>query len=209
MRQLEAGGIPFRFAGEKPGAEDDYERNILDRPALNRLYQAMDVCVVSSRWEGGPYSVLEALLAGRALISTPVGIARDLLPEGALFRSAESAVDLLETHAASGSLDESARRGRETALKSNSLDALRERMLAIFQTLPDGAPTAGESLQSAGSLAVARLRNPKWRTARPSVEEVRNGMNAVPATSSFFDAQSPDRAALVASAAGIQQALQS
>lgn len=209
VRNLESGGIPFRFAGEKPGADDDYERNILDRPALNRLYQAMDVCVVSSRWEGGPYSVPEALLAGRALISTPVGIARDLLPAGALFRSPESAVDLLAGHAAAGSLDESARLGREAVLKSNSLAALRTRIQAIFQTLPDGAPAIGESLRSAGSLVLARLRKPAWRTARYSVQEARSGMNGALTRSTFFEAESPDRSALLASAAGIQHALAS
>ena len=209
IRQLEAEGLPFRFAGENPGDEDDYARNILDRPALNRLYQAMDVCVVSSRWEGGPYSVLEALLAGRALVSTPVGIARDLLPEGALFRSAESAVELLEAHAASGSLGESARLGREAALKNNSLTALRERMLEIFQILPDSAPTLVESLRSAGTLAVARLRKPVWRTARSSVQDVRSGMNDMTAPKTFFEAESPDRDAMVASAVGIRHALNS
>ncbi len=209
IRRLEAERIPFRFAGQKPGAEDDYERNILDRPALNWLYQAMDVCVVSSRWEGGPYSVLEALLAGRALISTPVGIARDLLPAGALFRSAESAAGLLDAHARSGSLQESARLGREAALKNNSLAALRERLLAIFQALPAGAARPAESLRSAGSLALARLRKPVWRTDSPSVQKVKSEISAMPAQGSFFEAESPDRFALAASAAGIQLALQS
>ncbi len=208
VRNLESAGIPFRFAGEKPGAEDDYARNILDRPALNRLYQAMDVCVVSSRWEGGPYSVLEALLAGRALISTPVGIARDLLPEAALFRSAESAVELLTAHATARSLDGAAQSGREAALANNSLAALRARILAIFQTLPDGRPTLAEGLQSAVALAFTRIKKPVWRTAQSSVREARSEMNTVPALSSFFEAESPDPSAFVASAAGIQRALE-
>jgi hypothetical protein len=200
----------YRFAlpDKNRGAEDDYERNILDRPALNRLYQAMDVCVVSSRWEGGPYSVLEALLAGRALISTPVGIARDLLPAGALFRSAESAAGLLDAHAHSGSLQESARSGREAALKNNSLQALRDRILTIFQALPTDAVTPAESLRSAGCLALARLRKPVWRTDRPSVQKVKTEIHARPAQSPFFEAESADRHALAACAAGIQHTLQ-
>ena len=64
LNSLQAEGIPVVFAGEESGAFDDYPRNILSRARLNELYQALDACVISSRWEGGPYSVLEALAAG-------------------------------------------------------------------------------------------------------------------------------------------------
>lgn len=36
--------------------------------------------VISSRWEGGPYTLVEALLAGRPVVSTAVGAVPDVLP---------------------------------------------------------------------------------------------------------------------------------
>ena len=167
LRRLEERAIPFRFVGEKPEGRDDYERNIQDRTALNRLYQALDVCVVSSRWEGGPHTVLEAILAGRPLISTPVGIARDLLPPGHLFRSVDEAVSLLEEHARTHTLFRGGgvRRGR--VLREYSLEALRERLAAVYAPLPTGPNEPAEILGSACRLLHARLRRPRWQEVPP------------------------------------------
>jgi glycosyltransferase involved in cell wall biosynthesis len=65
---LRAEGIRTVFGGPEPGEDDDYGRANLSRERLNQLYQAMDCCVVRSRWEGGPYGVLEALAAGCPVI---------------------------------------------------------------------------------------------------------------------------------------------
>jgi glycosyltransferase involved in cell wall biosynthesis len=52
------------------------------RDELARAYHAVDVCLVSSRQEGGPKAVLEAMAAGTPLVSTRVGQATELVVDG-------------------------------------------------------------------------------------------------------------------------------
>lgn len=205
LGQLEAAGIPVRFAGEKPGVSDDYERNILDRPSLNRLYQALDVCVVSSRWEGGPYSVLEAILSGRPVISTPVGIARDLLPASSLFETPEQAAALLEAHALGKNL---AVLDRAQVLACHSLEALRASMQVAFRGLPEGSASILATLVSALGAGMARLKPPVWTTPRQSVADMDGLLRGSHADCCFYAAEKPDRNALAAAARGIQAALE-
>jgi len=49
---------------------------------VNRLYQCLDLYIVTSRQEGGPKSVLEAMAAGVPLITTRVGQATDMVRNG-------------------------------------------------------------------------------------------------------------------------------
>jgi glycosyltransferase involved in cell wall biosynthesis len=53
-----------------------------DRADLGRAYQEADVCLVTSRQEGGPKSVLEAMAAGVPLVTTRVGQAAELVRDG-------------------------------------------------------------------------------------------------------------------------------
>jgi glycosyltransferase involved in cell wall biosynthesis len=53
-----------------------------DRADLGRAYQGADVCLVTSRQEGGPKSVLEAMAAGVPLVTTRVGQATELVRDG-------------------------------------------------------------------------------------------------------------------------------
>ena len=55
---------------------------IADPRALAPLYHAIDVYVVSSRQEGGPKAILEAMSSGVAIVSTRVGQATDLIRHG-------------------------------------------------------------------------------------------------------------------------------
>ncbi|MFO7572021.1 MAG: glycosyltransferase [Gaiellaceae bacterium] len=52
------------------------------RSELARAYHALDVYLVTSRQEGGPKAVLEALATGAPLVSTRVGQAQDLVEAG-------------------------------------------------------------------------------------------------------------------------------
>lgn len=69
-RELERRGIPHRHV--VVGSRDE----------LARLYHALDVYLVTSRQEGGPYSVLEAMATGVPLVSTRVGQATELVEDG-------------------------------------------------------------------------------------------------------------------------------
>ena len=52
------------------------------RDELARAYQGVDVCLVTSRQEGGPKAVLEAMASGVPLVSTRVGQASELVVDG-------------------------------------------------------------------------------------------------------------------------------
>ena len=53
----------------------------LEHANIAKLYRALDVYWVTSRLEGGPVPLLEAMASGIACISTPVGAALDLLKD--------------------------------------------------------------------------------------------------------------------------------
>src|SRR5207247_5767707 len=55
---------------------------VSSRDELGRAYHGVDVCLVTSRQEGGPKAVLEAMAAGVPLVSTRVGQATELVREG-------------------------------------------------------------------------------------------------------------------------------
>jgi len=139
--ELERRGIPFVFAGKGLGG-DDFHVNVLPREKLNQLYGAMDCVVISSRWEGGPYAVLESLLAGRPVISTPVGMASDLLGEW-LYSSVPEGIELL-TRIATGKPDFS--RLRTAALESHSPDALGEALVSAYEGLTTSSPTMSQAM---------------------------------------------------------------
>ncbi|MBN2234751.1 MAG: glycosyltransferase family 4 protein, partial [Opitutales bacterium] len=94
-RQLRDHGIPFTFIGKDTGERDDFGTNILDRPTLNELTNAADLYLIPSRWEGGPQSVMEAAACRIPVISTPLGVSRDILEPQCLFRSVREAVDCI------------------------------------------------------------------------------------------------------------------
>jgi glycosyltransferase involved in cell wall biosynthesis len=52
------------------------------RAELGQAYHQVDVCIVTSRQEGGPKSVLEAMATGTPVVSTRVGQAAELIVDG-------------------------------------------------------------------------------------------------------------------------------
>jgi glycosyltransferase involved in cell wall biosynthesis len=52
------------------------------REDLTRIYATMDVCVLSSRNEGTPVAVIEAMAAGRPVVATRVGGVADVVVHG-------------------------------------------------------------------------------------------------------------------------------
>ena len=68
--ELERLAIPFRHA--VLGTRDE----------LGRAYHDVDVCLVTSRQEGGPKSALEAMASGVPFVSTRVGQAAELVRDG-------------------------------------------------------------------------------------------------------------------------------
>lgn len=59
---------------------------------LVELYQCLDLYICASRYEGGPQSLLECGLLNVPVVSTPVGIAEQILPSSAIHEDVTKAV---------------------------------------------------------------------------------------------------------------------
>jgi len=80
INRLEKAEIPYYYF-ELP----DFEK-------LNSLYNCLDLYLVTSRYEGGPQSIIECALSKTPIISTDVGIAKDILSEDSIFREGAAPV---------------------------------------------------------------------------------------------------------------------
>ena len=122
--------IPYVYVGREPepgSVRDDIEENTLPVDAIASLWNLLDLYVVTSKSEGGPKAVLEAALTGTRIISTPVGIAADLMPPSLLFRTAgEGAALVREQIAGRGGADYGAFARR--ASEVNRFDAFTTRV---------------------------------------------------------------------------------
>ncbi len=53
---------------------------------LNELYNILDLYIVTSRVEGGPQAILECAITKTPIISTDVGVAKEILPKESIFK---------------------------------------------------------------------------------------------------------------------------
>ena len=73
INRLQAKNIPFTYK-ERP-----------DFKTLNKMYNALDLYLVASRYEGGPQSIPECCASKTPIISTDVGCAREYLNADRIF----------------------------------------------------------------------------------------------------------------------------
>lgn len=64
------------------GVKCVWEPFVRDAEEMPRMYQALDFYWVTARVEGGPVTLLEAMSAGLCCITTPVGLAREIIDDG-------------------------------------------------------------------------------------------------------------------------------
>ena len=60
-------------------------KEMVDLKTVNELYNILDLYIVSSRFEGGPQSILECAITKTPIISTDVGIASSVLSSSSIF----------------------------------------------------------------------------------------------------------------------------
>ena len=60
-------------------------KEMADLKTVNELYNILDLYIVSSRFEGGPQSVLECAITKTPIISTDVGLASSVLSPSSIF----------------------------------------------------------------------------------------------------------------------------
>lgn len=167
--ELTRRGIPFLFTGRVLD-HDDFDVNVLPREELNRLYAALDCVLISSRWEGGPYAVLESLFASRPVISTRVGMATDLLG-GCLYSTPEEGAGLLASIAVTKP-DFSPI--RDAALASHSTRALGSGLTEAYAGLRGDPEPVGRAAKAVITLGLSRLHR-KFRQplgSHPGVAEI-------------------------------------
>ena len=73
MRELDKMNVPFIY------------HEMVDFDTLNEFYNCLDLYIVSSRVEGGPRAINECALAKVPIISTDMGIAKDILSKESIF----------------------------------------------------------------------------------------------------------------------------
>ena len=156
-RQLAERAVPFVFAGE-PVEGEDYPRNILSRTEIAGLYQRADLVLCTSRSEGGPRSVLEAAAAGRAQLSTPVGLAPDVLHPECLYTDVIEAVEKIGEDIRSGSLRRFAPVHAATVRAVHTIEANRERWRAVYSRLDAEAEESSAKSRIHPRLPAPRLR---------------------------------------------------
>ncbi|WP_111498246.1 glycosyltransferase [Marinobacter bohaiensis] len=133
-RQIEDTGQQARIA--LPG----YEANIA--PWLARA----DACIISSEREGFPYILIEALLQGCPVLSTPVSGVAAFLPESALAagHDAEALATLLRRALADpDALRDQQQEAFAKAERELTLDGMVQRTLAFYERLKALTPPAG------------------------------------------------------------------
>ncbi len=92
--RLDALQIPYTYIGRIIEG-DDFSDNVLSQSELNLLYNLLNVYLISSRSEGGPRAVLEAAAARCKIISTPVGLALDVLAPDCIYHTPPDGIELL------------------------------------------------------------------------------------------------------------------
>ena len=135
--QLRELGIPFTFVGEAGIEGDDFGINILTREKLNRLYNASDLYVVPSRWEGGPQSVMEAAASRCKVLSVPLGLARDILNSDSLFRSVGEAVNKIRGDIEARRLDRTLDGQFSRWQASHTTETMASGLREVYEYLPE------------------------------------------------------------------------
>ena len=85
IEQLNKNNIPF------------YYFEMVNFETLNKLYNSLDLYIVSSRYEGGPQAIMECAVTKTPIISTNVGVAPEILSSSSIYEMKnfeEAEVDL-------------------------------------------------------------------------------------------------------------------
>ena len=163
-RRLRALGVPVFFVGRESEG-DDFGVNILSRAELNRLYNLLDLCLVTSRWEGGPHTLIEACFAKTKILSTRVGIAEDVLEPKSLFDTIPEAVSRILEDARDQTLEPTREPQYRRVLEQNTPEKLAEALHRVYEGLPQDPPkttleAASAWLRVRGIALLRRRRSP-------------------------------------------------
>lgn len=129
--QLERIGIPYTFVGQMIEG-DDWNVNILKLNVINELYHLMDLTIVTSRWEGAPRTILEAAATKTKIISTSVGIAKDLLDTNCIYFDLFKAVQLIEYDINNNILGNYIEKHYLNLMNNYTVEGLRSKFMQLY-----------------------------------------------------------------------------
>lgn len=135
---LEREGIPFTFVGSHIEGED-YPRNILDKETMCHLYNLIDLYVIPTRWEGAPRQVFDVLECGRKIISTPVGIAPDILPPECIYKTLKQGVELILRDMNSGYLEQFVNASQKVVQEYHSIASVGREWEKVYQCIQENS----------------------------------------------------------------------
>ncbi|TWT70525.1 glycosyltransferase [Crateriforma conspicua] len=117
---------------------NDVVRFLGHRPNAGSLWAGADIGLLSSVWEGSPFSLLEAMASGVAVISTRVGGVSELVLDGVTGLTVPPNDPQSFAHAMRSMLDSPSRRkemagnAQLRATKHYSLESMLDGMLAVY-----------------------------------------------------------------------------
>lgn len=149
-------GITFTFVGKEIEG-DDFGANILDRVTLNRLYNASDLYLIPSRWEGGPQSAMEAAACRCKILSVPIGVGRDILEPKSLFRSSTEAAQRLADDIRGGELDSTVQPQFDRWEAFHTTAALKRGLQELYRQIPEMETFRAKRTKHRASLVVEAL----------------------------------------------------
>jgi glycosyltransferase involved in cell wall biosynthesis len=164
--QLAANGLPYSFIGD-PVPGDDLKSNILDKTSLSVLYQAIDLYLLTSRWESGSRVVLEAAASRCPVLSTYVGLSPDVLEPASLYRTPDEAVAAIVAQNERRTLDVTLDKQFARVMANHTPDANAARYRSMYESMADITPywpplRAGRTAQArrrgAASMFVGRVQ---------------------------------------------------
>ncbi|HOX36467.1 MAG TPA: glycosyltransferase family 4 protein [Candidatus Brocadiia bacterium] len=141
-------------------------------------YAALDAYVITSRIEGGPVTLLEAMASGIPVVTTPIGIARDIIHDGenGLLIPKEdvhAAADALMSLAGDANLRQSiAAKGRDTVKSGFSWDKIAPQ----FSKFYDHAFESGKVRLGGNRSTIETGPTVEWRGRRITAERQRRAV---------------------------------
>lgn len=158
-KKLEQNNIPFTYIGKKIN-QDDMKLNVLKRDVLNQLYACCDLLLLTSRWEGGPYSLLEGVLAKKKILTSNVGISSDLLDKKCIFENVGEAVLKINKDLNNNYLKNTVEKNHCNFQKRFSFSHVKEKM-ENFHKLVLNYDFKGKSLNDKNSKDLKDIRSKK------------------------------------------------